>query len=407
MSKQYEYKARDGSGQLYSGLILAEDEAGVAGHIRSKGLFVTQIRPAKSTQDIGVILQNFRKIHTRDYSVFCRQFATMLEAGLPILTCLNVLADQTENPRLKDHLQKMYKNVQDGMALAQAMEEQKGVFPDIMTSMVEAGELGGILDDVMLRLSIHFEKEHQLNEKVKAAMIYPAVVMAMAVVVVIFVLTFILPTFVGMFASMKVELPLLTRGLLAISGFLTKYWWLLMILGLICGFGVSWGLQQPAGKELRDRWILKLPVFGMLVKKVAVARFTRTLASLLRGGVPLLSALDVVKNSTGKVVVSNALTASQASLREGEDLSTRLGASKIFPLMVVQMVAVGEEAGELDKMLDKVADFYEEDAQDMVNRLSSLLEPFLIGFLGITIGTIVIAILLPMFDVIGNINKVM
>ena len=407
MSKQYEYKARDGAGQLYSGLILAEDEAGVAGHIRSKGLFVTQIRPAKSTQDIGVILQNFRKINTRDYSVFCRQFATMLEAGLPILTCLNVLADQTENPRLKDHLQKMFKNVQDGMALAQAMEEQKGIFPSIMTSMVEAGELGGILDDVMLRLSIHFEKEHQLNEKVKAAMIYPAVVMAMAVVVVIFVLTFILPTFVGMFASMKVELPLLTRGLLAVSGFLTKYWWLLMILGFICGFGVSWGLQQPAGKELRDRWILKLPVFGMLVKKVAVARFTRTLASLLRGGVPLLSALDVVKSSTGNVVVSNALAASQESIKEGEDLSTRLGASRIFPPMVVQMVAVGEEAGELDKMLDKVADFYEEDAQDLVNRLSSLLEPFLIGFLGITIGLIVISILLPMFDVIGNINKVM
>ena len=180
-----------------------------------------------------------------------------------------------------------------------------------------------------------------------------------------------------------------------------------MILGFICGFGVSWGLQQPAGKELRDRWILKLPVFGMLVKKVAVARFTRTLASLLRGGVPLLSALDVVKSSTGNVVVSNALAASQESIKEGEDLSTRLGASRIFPPMVVQMVAVGEEAGELDKMLDKVADFYEEDAQDMVNRLSSLLEPFLIGFLGLTIGLIVISILLPMFDVIGNINKTM
>ena len=259
----------------------------------------------------------------------------------------------------------------------------------------------------MLRLSVHFEKEHRLNEKVKAALTYPIVVMAMAVVVVVFVLTFILPTFVGMFASMKVELPLLTRILLAISGFITTYWWALLLLGLAITIGVNWGLQKAAGKELRDRIILKLPVFGPLVKKVAVARFTRTLASLLRGGVPLLSALDVVKSSTGNVVVSNALAASQESIKEGEDLSTRLGASRIFPPMVVQMVAVGEEAGELDKMLDKVADFYEEDAQDLVNRLSSLLEPFLIGFLGITIGLIVISILLPMFDVIGNINKVM
>ncbi len=407
MAKQFEYKARDRSGQLYAGLILAEDEAGVAGHIRSKGMYVTQIKLAKSTQDIGMILQNWRKITTRDLSVFCRQFATMLEAGMPILSCLGVLADQTENPRLKDHLQKAYKNVQEGMALARAMEVQKGIFPEIMTSMVEAGELGGMLDDVMLRLSVHFEKEHRLNEKVKAAMTYPVVVMAMAVVVVIFVLTFILPTFVGMFASMKVELPLLTRGLLAVSGFLTNHWLVLLLLAAAVGLGINWGLQQPAGQELRDRMILKMPVFGLLVKKVAVARFTRTLASLLRGGVPLLSALEVVKNSAGNVVISNALSASQDSIKEGEDLSTRLGASKIFPPMVVQMVSVGEEAGELDRMLDKVADFYEEDAQDMVDRLSSLLEPFLIGFLGITIGAIVIAIMLPMFDVIGNMNKIM
>jgi type IV pilus assembly protein PilC len=407
MAKQYEYKARDASGQLYAGLILAEDEAGVAGHIRSKGLYVTQIKLAKSTQDIGMILQNWRKITTRDLSIFCRQFATMLEAGMPILSCLGVLAEQTENPRLKDNLQKIYKNVQEGMALARAMEVQKGVFPDIMTSMVEAGELGGMLDDVMQRLSIHFEKEHRLNEKVKAAMTYPVVVMAMAVLVVIFVLTFILPTFVGMFASMKVELPLLTRGLLAVSGFLTNHWLALLLLAVAASLGINWGVQQPAGKELRDRVILKLPVFGLLVKKVAVARCTRTLASLLRGGVPLLSALEVVKNSAGNVVISKALSASQDSIKEGEDLSTRLGASKIFPPMVVQMVSVGEEAGELDRMLDKVADFYEEDAQDMVNRLSSLLEPFLIGFLGITIGAIVIAIMLPMFDVIGNMNKIM
>jgi type IV pilus assembly protein PilC len=407
MAKQFEYKARDIAGQLYSGLILADDEEAVAGHIRNRGLYVTKIKEAKSTQDIGAWLQNLQSIKTRDFSIFCRQFATMLEAGLPILTCLAILTEQTENPKLKDNLHKVYKSVQEGESLAKAMEERPGIFPDIMTSMVGAGELGGVLDVVMQRLSIHFEKEHRLNEKVKAAMTYPVVVMLMAVVVVIFVLTFILPTFVGMFASMKVELPLLTRLLLAASDFLKKQWLYLLLAIVVIGVWLKYQLGKPGPRLLRDRIILRLPVFGDLVRKVAVARFTRTLASLIRGGVPLLTALEVVKNATGNMVVSQTLSDSQDSIREGEELSTRLGSSRIFPPMVVQMVAVGEASGELDKMLDKVADFYEEDAEDIVNRLSSLLEPFLIGFLGIVIGTIIISILLPMFDVIGNMNKVM
>ena len=407
MAKQYEYRARDISGQMYTGRILADDESGVAGHIRNRGLFVTNIKEAKSAQDIGVWLQNLKQVKTKDLSIFCRQFATMLEAGLPILTCLAILTEQTENPKLKESLHKIYKDVQEGTGLARALEARPDIYPDIMTSMIAAGELGGVMDVVMQRLAVHFEKEHRLNEKVKAAMTYPAVVMSMAVVVVIFVLTFILPTFVGMFQSMKVELPLLTRALLATSDFLKRNW--LVLLALLAG-GLIWLrylLTKPGPQLIRDQIILNLPVFGQLVRKVAVARFTRTLASLIRGGVPLLSALEVVKNSTGNKVVGQTLTDSQVGIREGEELSSRLGASRIFPPMVVQMVAVGEAAGELDKMLDKVADFYEADAEDLVNRLSSLLEPFLIGFLGIVIGTIIISILLPMFDVIGNINKVM
>ena len=405
MARQFEYRARDARGQLFTGLILANDVASAAGHVRNKGLYVTQVKEAKSTQDIGVLLQNLRPIKTRDMSIFCRQFATMLEAGLPILTCLGVLTEQTENLRLKDNLHEVYKSIQEGQALAGAMEARPGVFPSIMITMVAAGELGGVLDVVMQRLAVHFEKEHRLNEKVKSAMTYPLVVMAMAVVVVIFVLTFILPTFVGMFASMNAELPLLTRGLLAVSAFITNHWIGLLLLTVVCVVGMKFGMQVKSVVEMKDRMILQLPVFGPLVRKVAVARFTRTLASLIRGGVPLLSALEVVKNATGNVVISDALAASQASIKEGENLSTRLGASRIFPPMVVQMVAVGEESGELDKMLDKVADFYEEDAEDLVNRLSSLMEPFLIAFLGIVIGAIIISILLPMFDVITNMNK--
>ena len=407
MAKQFEYRARDGKGQLFTGLILADDEASAAGHIRNKGLYVTKVKEARSAQDIGLLLQNLRAIKTRDLSIFCRQFATMLEAGLPILTCLGVLTDQTENPRLKDKLQSVYKSVQEGSALAQSLETHSDVFPNIMTSMVAAGELGGVLELVMQRLAIHFEKEHRLNEKVKAAMTYPLVVMSMAVVVVIFVLTFILPTFVGMFESMKVELPPLTRGLLAVSGFITRHWIALLIFIVAVAYGIRTLLRYPGPRRVWDRFVLNMPVFGSLVRKVAIARFTRTLASLIRGGVPLLSALEVVKNATGNVVIAEALSESQESIIEGESLSSRLGASRIFPPMVVQMVSVGEEAGELDKMLDKVADFYEADAEDIVSRLSSMLEPFLIGFLGITIGSIILAIMLPMFDVISSINKMM
>ena len=407
MAREYEYRARDIKGQLFTGLVLADDEASAAGHVRNKGLFVTQVREAKSRQDIGVLLRNRRPIKTRDLSIFCRQFATMIESGLPILTCLNVLAEQTENPRLRDTLKVVYKRVQEGTALAQALKEVPGVFPDIMVSMVAAGELGGVLEVVMQRLAIHFEKEHRLNEKVKAAMTYPIVVMSMAVAVVIFVLTFVLPTFIGIFQTMNVELPALTRWLIAVSGFLTRHWLPLLALVIAAAWGIRYALQFPGPRAARDRFVLRMPVFGLLTRKIAVARFTRTLASLIRGGVPLLAALEVVKNATGNVIIAAALSDSRESLIEGADLSSRLGASKIFPPMVVQMVSVGEEAGELDKMLDKVADFYEEDAEDIVSRLSSLLEPFLLGFLGLTIGAIIIAIMLPMFDVITNLNRVM
>lgn len=405
MAKQYEYRARDAKGQLFTGVILAEDEAAVAGHVRQKGMYVTCIREAKSSLDINLLLRNMRSITTRDLAIFCRQFSTMLEAGLPILTCLGILCEQTENPRLKDNLQNVYKSVQEGMALGRAMDAQPRIFPEIMIGMVEAGELGGLLDVVMQRLAIHFEKEHRLNEKVKAALIYPLVVMFLAVVVVAFVLTFILPTFVELFASMKVELPFLTRALLALGRFLTKYWLPLLVVIMVGAYGSLVLFRYPGPRMARDRFILHLPVFGPLVRKLAVARFARTLASLLRGGVPLLSALEVVKKTTGNAMIAQILSESQAGIREGEELATRLGASRIFPPMAVQMTAVGEQSGKLDTMLDKVADFYEEDTEDIVNRLSSMLEPFLIAFLGIVIGTIIIAILIPMFDVITNVNK--
>ena len=406
MALQYEYRARDNHGKLYIGTILAEDERAVAGHVRNKGLFLVKIKEKRHRQDVVTILRNLESVSTKHLAIFCRQFATMLEAGMPILTCLLVLTEQSESRRLRSILQETYKSVQEGSSLGKSFRLHPDVFPEVMTGMIEAGELGGILETTMLRLAIQFEKEHRLNEKVKNAMTYPIVVMLLAIVVVIFVLVFILPTFVGMFKQMDTELPFLTQLLLDLSDILQTYWHWLLAITLLSLVGLRFLFKQPEPRLWLDRVLLNLPVFGMLIRKIAVARFSRTLASLVRGGVPILSALDVVKKTTGNMVITNAITLSQESLKEGTDLSVRLGTTRVFPPMVVQMVAVGEQAGELDKMLDKVADFYEADVEDMVSRLSSMLEPFLIGFLGIAVGTIIIAIFIPMFDVITNVNKI-
>ena len=402
MARHYEYQARDAKGQLFSGVVLADNETAAAGYVRNKGYYVTRLKEAKPKQDVRVLFQNMRTISIKDIALLCRQFATMLEAGLPMLTCLNILAEQTENPRLKDVIQKIFKSVQEGTSLSTSLRQYPDVFPDIMISMVEAGELGGVMDNIMNRLAVQFEKQYRLNEKVKAAMTYPIVVITFAFIVAGFILTFILPTFVAMFASMKVEVPLITRIMMALSHFVGQYWWAILAALALIGLSVMRFFRQPEYREWLDGAKLNVPIFGTLWRKIAIARFSRTLSTLVRGGVPIISALDVVKRSTGNLKMVSALTASQESIREGQDLSTRLGASKLFPTLVVQMVAVGEEAGELDKMLDKVADFYDDEVEDMVSRLSSLMEPLLILILGLIVGTGVISILLPMFEVMSK-----
>lgn len=403
MAKTFLYQAKDRSGQLLTGTILAENENAVAAYIRGKGYFVTNIKRKNEASSLSGIINSLRRITSKDLAIFCRQFSTMVDAGLSLIACLNILIEQTYNPRLKLALQDLYRKVQEGESLSKSMQDHPRIFPSLMVSMIEAGELGGVLDEVLNRLAIHFEKEHKMNEKVKSAMTYPIVVITMAILVVAFILSFVLPTFTQIFVQMKVELPLPTRILLATSYFVTHYWlWLFgLLISKIYIFIIMY--KQPRAKLYIAQLILRLPVFGMLWRKIAIARFSRTLGTLIRGGVPIISALDVVKKTTANVNMINALTAAQASVREGLGLSTPLGASSIFTAMVVQMIAVGEETGELDKMLDKIADFYESDVDDIVGRLSSLLEPIIIAVLGIIIGLIIIAIVLPMFDAVTSI----
>lgn len=407
MAKTYTYKAKDKTGQLLTGSILADTETAVALHIREKGWFVLQIKE-QGTQSgsFKTILEILQPVKTKDLAIVCRQFATMVDAGLSLVACLSVLIDQTENKRIREALQTVYKKVKEGESFSKALAEYPRVFPEIMVNMVEAGEVGGVLDDVLERLATHFEKEHKLNEKVKSAMTYPTVVLGMAFLSVTFIITFVLPTFMTMFDSMKVELPWPTQVLLALSGILKTYWLPILLIIATLFITLKILLTKEKYKKVFDQFLLTLPVAGPLAKKIATARFSRTLSTLIRGGVPIITALDVVKKTIGNLSMVAALNKAQVNVQEGVGLASTLNSSKVFSPMVIQMVSIGEESGALDKMLEKVADFYESDVDDMVSRLSSIMEPVIVGILGVVIGFIVISVILPLFDVITNVGKV-
>lgn len=404
MQKVYEYRARDPNGLPQQGFITADSETAVAATLRGKGYFITSLKEQSISlwqQDITLFE---KKMTTADLSLYARQFSVMIDAGLPLLSVLNVLVEQTENKQLKAATQALLADVQEGETLAQAMGKHPTVFPTIMVSLVEAGELGGVLNEIMERLATHLEKEHKMVEKVKGAMTYPAVILVVAMVVVSGIITFILPTFEQLFKSANVELPMMTQMLLYLSRLFRQHY-LVLLGGLaVLLYSIPKVLSQPQLRPLVDELKLKLPVWGDISKKVAVARFCRTLATLLHGGVNILSALDVVKKVAGNYVIASTVTKAQTSIKEGHGLAPQLLHSGVFPSMAVRMVAVGEETGQMDKMLEKVADFFESEVEDKLNNFSKLIEPLLIVFLAVIIGTIVVSIMLPMFEISSAIH---
>jgi type IV pilus assembly protein PilC len=405
VAKTFAYKAKDRNGEVLTGSILAENESAVAIHIREKGYFITQIREEGGISSFSAFIDNLRSISLKEISIVCRLFATMIDAGLPLVSSLNVLIEQTDNPRIKKALQDVYKKVKEGETLSRSLGDHPSIFPGLMVNMVEAGEVGGVLDTVLNRLASHFEKEHKMNEKIKSALTYPAVVSVMAVLSVLFILTFVLPTFVQMFDNMKMELPLLTRILLAISSILRNYAPILIVLTAAGAYGLKIAYQREQTRQIIDALTLRTPVVGMLSRKIGIARFSRTLSTLLHGGVPIITALEVVQKTIGNLSMMKALEQAKSGIKEGMGLASTLAQSKVFTPMVVQMVSIGEESGALDKMLEKIADFYESDVDDIVTRLSSIIEPIIIGVLGVIIGIIIIAIMVPLFDVMTKFNN--
>ncbi|MBI4364079.1 MAG: type II secretion system F family protein, partial [Candidatus Latescibacteria bacterium] len=342
-------------------------------------------------------------VSTRDLAIFTRQFATMINAGLPLVQCLDILSKQTEKPEFRHVIAQVMRDVEAGTTLAEALgkKDHSKVFDELFVNMVEAGEAGGILDNILQRLATYIEKAEALKRKIKGAMVYPAVVLTVAVLATSFMLIFIIPTFARMFTGFGAELPLPTKIVMGLSSFLRAYWWA-MLAGI---FGVVVGLQRyyktEKGHMQIDALLLKIPVLGDVLRKGAVARFTRTLATLISSGVPILNGLEITARTSGNRVIQAAIMAARASIREGETIAAPLRQATVFPPMVVQMISVGEETGALDDMLTRIADFYDDEVDTAVDSLTSLIEPIMIVVMGTIVGGMVVAMYLPMFKLIN------
>lgn len=402
--EQFKYKARKRDGTVVYGTVNAPNEAAVAAFIRKQDMYVAGIEDSKKKGLFsGVLFEE--SINLYDISIFARQFATLLGAGVPLLTGLEILTQQSAKERLRTVLGQITTSVREGKALSAAMAEFPKVFPELMTNMVAAGEAGGILEIVMDRLAAQFEKDYRMNAKFKSAMIYPAIVLSVAAIVVAIIMMFVMPVFVGLFEQLKIELPFVTRVVIGISNFLGHYWYLVIaaLIGLVLLY--KWAGTKESFRLWRDGVYLKVPIFGDLYNKIIITRFARTFASLSRSGVPILNAMTIVSKATGSLQAERVLNQARGSLRRGRTLADPMEASGMFPPIVISLVNIGEETGALDTMLDKVADFYGAEVDDTIGRLQTIMDPILIVILGVIIGTLAVALLLPMFEIVTKVGS--
>ncbi|MDQ3957303.1 MAG: type II secretion system F family protein [Actinomycetota bacterium] len=400
MADSFAYRVRTKEGRVLEGKMEADGEGAVASRLRSQGMVPIQISKESKVSmktELRILPQ---KVGLKDLAVFSRQFSTMINSGLSLLRTLNILAEQTENTMLAKTIGLLRDDVERGSSLSASMSKYPKVFSNLYVAMVRAGETGGQLDIVLDRVADNFEADYKLRQKVKSAMTYPVVVAGIAVILLTVMLLFIVPTFAGMFTSLGGELPLPTKILMTLSK-QARILVPLFIVGAVVGRIVYKRLRLSSDdfKLRTDLLKLKIPIFGELFQKVAVSRFTRTLGLLLRAGVPVLQALDIVADSTGNEVLARAAGSVKESVRSGESMSGPLAKQEVFPPMVVQMIAVGEDTGALDAMLDKIADFYDQEVESTTEALTSLIEPLMIAVLGGIVGAMVIALYMPMFKI--------
>ncbi|HCU13090.1 MAG TPA: pilus assembly protein PilC [Gemmatimonadetes bacterium] len=394
----FTYTARAFNGDLRTATIDASSRDDVIAQLRKQRLSVVKI-DQDATKKIGR-----GSIKTRDVVIFTRQFSTMINSGLPLVQALTILAEQTDNKALSEVTRKVVFDVESGNTVADALSKHPRAFTNLYVNMVAAGEAGGILDTILLRLATFLEKNDALVRKVKGAMIYPAVIMSVAAIAVVVLLIFVIPVFAGMFASAGQALPLPTRIVIGASGFLRRYWWIMGAAIIIGGYMFKKYYATPSGKLVIDRLMLRMPVLGDVLRKSAVSRFTRTLGTLISSGVSILEGLEITAKTAGNRVIQDAIMQSRSSIAGGDTIAQPLQKSKVFPPMVISMIAVGEQTGGLDEMLSKIADFYDEEVDAAVSNLLSLLEPIMIVFLGVVVGGMVVAMYLPIFDMVNAVQ---
>ena len=399
----FRYNGRTRAGVMQRGEIEANTRDMAAAVLRQRQIIATSIRP--KPKDISIKIPGFGgKVGEHDIVIFTRQFATMIDAGLPLVQCLDILANQCENKVFATVIGRIKADVESGDSFADALRRHPKVFSDFYVNMIEAGEAGGILDTILARLAVYLEKARALKSKVKSALVYPSAIIFIAVVVIVFMLIYVIPVFAQMFEDFGGTLPGPTRLVLFLSEFVQSYI-LYAIPAVVVGIWLFKRFYKtPKGRLLVDSLALKIPVFGPLIQKVSVAKFTRTLGTLVASGVPIIDGLDITARTAGNKVVENAVLATIASIKEGQTIAEPLSKQAIFPPMVVQMIEVGENAGALDTMLNKIADFYDEEVDNAVEALTSLLEPALMVFLGIVIGFMLIAMYLPIFKMASAIE---
>ena len=396
----FTFSGKDASGQKVSGERVAPNKQSLAQALRRDRITPGAIR--EKGKEFSMPTFRTTKVKNKDIAIFFRQFSVMIDAGLPLVQCLEILAANQENQTFQKTLTGVRTTVEGGATLANAMRQYPVIFDDLTTNMIEAGETGGILDIILQRLATYVEKAVRLRSAVKSALIYPVAVVSMAVLIVGALLKWVVPIFANLFAGLGVALPLPTRITMGLSQFVQTFWWIIMVGGIALWFGVKQIRKNPRGRYYFDKMLLNLPVVGGLLRKIAVGRFTRTLGTLITSGVPILEGLSITAKSSGNAVLEEALMKVRKAIEEGRTIVDPLRECGVFPNMVTQMIGVGEATGAMDSMLQKIADFYEEEVDAATKDMLAMLEPVIIGILGISVGGIVISLYMPLFAMIAK-----
>ena len=398
----FAYKVLDAKGMQSNGEVEGDNKAAVAANLRGKGYTVLDVNEIKIGFAQRDILGGMQRVKAKDLTIFSRQFATMVNSGLSMLRCLYILQEQTENKKLAGVVGQIKDDVEAGISLSDALEKHPKVFSKLYVSMVRAGELGGILDEVLNRLAVQLEKDDSIRRAVKSAMTYPILIASFAIIVLLGMVFFLIPIFAGMYKDLGGKLPALTQFMVSLSNFLKGDWFIVFPAAIGIIWGIRWLKRTPQGTAQFDRFKLHIPMgIGEIIRKLAVARFSRTLGTLITSGVPILQAIEITGKAAGNTVIEDAMASVQTSVKEGQSITAPLERASVFPAMVTQMISVGEETGSLDAMLGKIADFYEDEVNASVKSLTSILEPIMMLGVGAIVGTVVVSMYLPIFNMMN------